>query len=309
MRKWIVLLLFFVVLCLAAVYLLIPNTVSLQQKEHVFFPAKAFSKGLLNIATWQQWWPGEKGSMNFRYNQNEYTITEKKFSSLRVSISNGTASIQTELILIPVETDSIELDWLGATGTSLNPVDRIQKSRWVKSVATDISSLLEKMEAFYTNPDHLYSSPVKEATVVDSMLISTSVGGKQYPTTALIYGLLDKLKAYAEKNGARQTGLPMLNISRRDDSGFLTRVALPVDKKLKDEGDIQYRWMLGGGNILVTEVKGGPHQVEKAFTVLEEYIADFKRIAPAIPFQSLVTDRRSEPDTSKWITKVYWPVM
>jgi hypothetical protein len=29
----------------------------------------------------------------------------------------------------------------------------------------------------------------------------------------------------------------------------------------------------------------------------------------AIPFQSLITDRVKEPDTAKWITKLYAPVL
>jgi hypothetical protein len=101
----------------------------------------------------------------------------------------------------------------------------------------------------------------------------------------------------------------MLNIYKNSDSSYLARVALPVDKKLNDSGNIQYRWMLKGGNILITEVKGGPHQIEKAFGEMANYVEDHGRTAPAIPFQSLVTDRRIEPDTNKWITKVYWPVM
>ena len=29
--------------------------------------------------------------------------------------------------------------------------------------------------------------------------------------------------------------------------------------------------------------------------------------SPAIPFESLVTNRMQEPDTSKWVTKIYYP--
>ena len=67
--------------------------------------------------------------------------------------------------------------------------------------------------------------------------------------------------------------------------------------------------MLGGGNILVTDVKGGPYNIAKAFEAVEKYTEDHNRMAPAIHFQSLVTDRRQERDTSKWITRIYWPVM
>ena len=67
--------------------------------------------------------------------------------------------------------------------------------------------------------------------------------------------------------------------------------------------------MLGGGNILITEVKGDNKEIQKAYTQIQHYISDYKRIAPAIPFESLVTDRRKQPDSSQWVTKIYYPVM
>ena len=67
--------------------------------------------------------------------------------------------------------------------------------------------------------------------------------------------------------------------------------------------------MLGGGNILVTEVKGGKAEINKAYKQIMNYMADHSRTPPAIPFESLVTDRRNEPDSNKWITRIYYPVM
>jgi hypothetical protein len=66
---------------------------------------------------------------------------------------------------------------------------------------------------------------------------------------------------------------------------------------------------LGGGNIFVCEVKGGPYSIDKATRQVQYYMSDHQRAAPAIPFQSLITDRRNETDTSKWITKIYYPVI
>ncbi|HZH63621.1 MAG TPA: GyrI-like domain-containing protein, partial [Flavisolibacter sp.] len=140
-------------------------------------------------------------------------------------------------------------------------------------------------------------------------LISTSTTTSGYPSADRIYSLIDKLQAFAQTKGAKQTGQPMLNINTPDSISYRVQVALPVDKKLKDEGDIFYRWMLGGGNILVMEVKGGYATINKAFMEMENYVRDFSRTAPAIPFQSLITDRRKEPDTGKWVTKLYWPVI
>ena len=101
----------------------------------------------------------------------------------------------------------------------------------------------------------------------------------------------------------------MLNIFADNNGTYFTKVAFPVDKRLNDVGNIQYRWMLKGGNILVTEVRGGPHKIDEAFSQMQNYLQDHQRTSPAIPFQSLITDRRQEVDTNKWITKLYWPMI
>ncbi len=62
------------------------------------------------------------------------------------------------------------------------------------------------------------------------------------------------------------------------------------------------------GKILSTEIKGGEYAVETGFKELSNYISDNQLTSPAIPFQSLVTNRVMEPDTSKWITKLYYPI-
>ncbi|RYZ23899.1 MAG: hypothetical protein EOO10_20770 [Chitinophagaceae bacterium] len=310
MRKWLVLLLLLILVGFCAFFFLLPPKKYIRQQEQVSFSSKAFSRGLFNEATWQQWWPGEKkDTTTFRYKGNTYSIGKKNLSSLLINICNGNDTLITELLAIPLTADSIELEWVGASRPSNNLFHQLQQSRWVEGLNSDIETLLQKMKTFYTQVDNVYPFKIREVKVVDSTLISTSATVDAYPTPTLVYGLLDKLKAYAKLQGANETGLPMLNITAKTNGNYLARVALPIDKKLPDTDEIQYRWMLGGGNIFVTEVKGGPHTIQQAFTTMDQYANDFNRVAPAIPFQSLVTDRRAEPDTARWITKVYWPVM
>jgi len=66
---------------------------------------------------------------------------------------------------------------------------------------------------------------------------------------------------------------------------------------------------LKGGFILEGEVKNGPYTIDAAMEQLEVYRADHQYTSPAIPYQLLVTDRLKETDTSKWITKLYYPIL
>ena len=70
----------------------------------------------------------------------------------------------------------------------------------------------------------------------------------------------------------------------------------------------QNKYFQFNGNILVAEVRGGVSTVKQAFRNLSNYVGDYGRQSPALPFESLVTDRLKETDTTKWVTKLYFPV-
>jgi len=101
----------------------------------------------------------------------------------------------------------------------------------------------------------------------------------------------------------------MLNIKKTDSATYTAQVGLPVDRALPQKGDISLKWMMKGGNILAGEVTGGQEQIEEAQKQMELYIGDYQRSIIAIPFQMLITDRTKEPDSSKWITMIYYPVV
>jgi hypothetical protein len=84
---------------------------------------------------------------------------------------------------------------------------------------------------------------------------------------------------------------------------------MPLNKKLPGTDSISVKQMLKNGNILVTEVTGGKNTIEYALKQIEKYISDHQRSIVAIPFQSLETDRLTVTDSTKWITKIYYPVI
>jgi len=100
----------------------------------------------------------------------------------------------------------------------------------------------------------------------------------------------------------------MMNISQAEHGGYQMMIAIPVNKELSDEGDFFVRKMVRG-NFLVTDVKGGVYTINQAQRQVRLYMDDYKRTSMAIPFEVLITDRSAEPDSSKWVTRLYNPVM
>lgn len=303
----------FLIIAIFSCYVFIPGRVRIQENMFVQSNPSGFQRALLNENKWRQWWPGKmtnnEGNDCFTYNGFSYTLTEKKLSTLVFLVRNRDFSDTVLLHYITSGPRSVLLSWEAEMATGSMPLKRVERYLKTRQIITDLKVLLEKAKNFYSRAENVYDLQVEHSLVVDSTLLFTSASTKSFPGTEFIYNLIDKLTAYATSHSAKITGYPMLNISTADSTEFLTKVALPVDKKLNSSGNISYRWMLGGGNILVTEVKGGPSAISKATKKLEEYIADHRYVSPAIPFQSLVTDRLKVKDTSRWVTKIYYPIM
>ena len=169
--------------------------------------------------------------------------------------------------------------------------------------------ILNALRLFTEINENIYGVKMQKSLLKDSTLIAIKGSSKQYPTMNEIYKAIDTLKMYATQNGAKATNPPMLNIYVNNDTSYLYMVALPLNKWIDGTGKISGKRMLAGGNILETgEFKGGIYTINKFLKELENFRADNTSISPAIPYQSLITDRSKESDTSKWITKLYYPV-
>ncbi len=301
------------VLVIACTYIFIPGKIRIKQSTTIHSSKNALYRKLINAEAWREWWPEKQNPTDtingFFLNGIRFFPGEPKFISMPVLIKSANLSGYSEITFIPFGIDSTTLQFDISVPTSNNPFKRIAVYLNSKQLKSGVSLILQSINNTYSRIENLYNYDIQKKLVIDSSLIFTSKEIKGIPDINSIYSLIDKLSDYISKNAAKETGSPMLNIFKKDSNTYLVKVAIPVDKKLPSSGDISYRWMLGGGNILVTEVKGGQNEIDKAYKQILNFISDYRRTAPAIPFESLVTDRRKEPDSSKWITRIYYPVM
>jgi len=315
MRRWLIGLFVFVTILLGCVYIFIPKSIHIHCNTLIGVTQGGLFRNLIEKNNWNEWWPevsSEKtnlGRESYTYKKNSYEITKKTFNTIDVLIKSKSTNGKSTITIIPLKLDTISLNWDILITTSYNPLKRVQLYFKSKEIASDVNSLLHKINHYNSDLKNVYGYKIEKARVVDSFLISTYIKTNTIPSTAQIYELIDDLKAYVKTKSAKETGLPMLNIFTTDSVSFTTRVAIPVDVLLEPKGNITYNKMLGGGNILVAEVKGGMTEINKAIKQMELYISDYNRMSPAMPYQSLITDRREVTDRSKWITKIYYPVM
>lgn len=311
MKKLFISILIILILAIASIYIFIPNIISIHESCFINANREGISRKLFKENDWSILFPNSQKQPDpnpvFLYNNSNYSISEERRGE--IFIDNTKLKASTLLLAVSKTTDTTQVFWSGLIPTSYNPVKRLQVFLASKKLKTDIDSLLTKIQSYFSKIENVYGYNIKESLVVDSLLVSTYATSQNYPSVQFSYNLIERLKNYIAEHGAKETGFPMLNISTNDSIHYLTKVAIPVNKALPNSGNISFKQMLGGGNILVVDVNGGPFSINNAFHAMQNYINDYHLSAPAIPFLSLITDRMKEADTAKWVTKIYYPVM
>ncbi len=315
MRKRIAAVLITIFLLLASVYLFIPAKIVVQKDVEIKINQQAIKRLLMDENNWHKWWPIDSTEVDYDtkksilFNGNYYSISDKKYSSVLLTIHNKNNAFASTLDIIAISKDTVKLSWETVVASSNNPVKRLQQYLTARKIKKDMSILLNKIEIFFSKPFNIYGIHIRQELVVDSVLLSTYDSVKNYPSTEFIYSLIDKLKTYIDAQDAKITGNPMLNIFTKDSISYLVKVALPVNKKLPASGNITYKWMLPGGKILVTNITGDSKIVDLASRQMVLFVNDYQKIAPAISFLSLVTNRMQEKDSTKWVTRIYFPII
>ncbi len=290
-------------------YILIPTVIVIRKSVSVNNNQKAMQRSLSDSSKWKFWWPGVISADRLVFRNKDYLVTDHTFSSVLIDIINKNTIVKSSLTFISLTKDSANLEWSAEMYSSYNPYKRLTTYLYARSIGNDLLKILDIAKRYFSNSESIYGLDIRRETVKNSSLIFTIDSSLGYPSTEKIYGMIALLRKYIVNNNAVAVDSPMLNVHSNDSVFYITRVAIPTDRKLPPSGKIQYKWMLEGGNILSAEIKGDRKKVDSALEMVEKYVQDYKLIAPAIPFYSLMTNRLAEKDSSKWVTKIFYPIM
>lgn len=242
----------------------------------------------------------------FVYDHHTYSVGRPVLNTMEILIIKEGKNRQSLLRVIPLNQDSSIIQWKTEVTSGPDPLQRIKNYRESNKLEKELNTLLSNMKAILEDPINAYGFQIKRSRVVDTILISRKITLGHPPTTTDVYEVVNTLKDYVHRYNAIQTNPPMLNV-KGSGNDYQMMAALPINRQIPEESDFKIKLMIPG-NILVTEVKGGTAMTAEALHALEMYMADKSLSSPAIPFESLITDRSQQPDTSKWITKVFYPI-
>jgi len=311
MKKWIIGLLVILGLAIGSSYIFIPSTIVISNVRYVSTFRTAVAKFLTDTGKITDCFQkvAQKTGSGFQYRGFDYTISKIIYGANEISISSNDLQLKSNLIPAQLSRDSCTLNWFTEIQASNNPFKRIMQYYNARKLKAGMSDLMDQMKLFLDDPINMYGIKVTEIQLKDSILISIKTNSEKEPGNAEIYEKIKKLEDYALGQDAKPTNSPMLNVLKNDSGHFEFRVGLPISKTIAETNEIHIKKMPYNGNMLITEIKGGPYTIKKALQQLDIYKDDAGRTSPAIHYELLITNRVTEPDTSKWITRLYYPVM
>jgi len=305
MKKIVLILLTIAVLAILSSYIFVPSKIKISAVATGHTSTDAAYRFLSDESNWEKWWPG---SEPFSANGINFRLNKKMFDIFELDLTDKNDTIKSYLQLLPGDKDLTGYNWFCEMNAGNNPINKWQRyfkaTRIKKTFDHLLNSLKEKLE----QEKILYGFTVKRVKVVDSVLLTIHSQFDHYPDEKEIDTMIRKLRKYITDLNGVEKNYPMLNVNPVGKNDYEAMVAIPTKWALPPSGSIGPKLVLKGGNLLETEIKGGPWAIRKAFEQFQNYRADFQILSPAIPYQQIITDRVKEMDTTKWITRLYYPV-
>ena len=295
------------------IYIFVPGTIVVSKVIFVNCTAKAASRVLADEKKWVKWWPESSSRFNsdsnyFIYKKDTFSIEPGFQHAIEIPIRNDGLKINSDITILALPSDSAAIQWECRFSAGINPLERIMLYQKATRINNNIVDILHSMASFLNEKENVYDYSFVIGSTKDTILIATKSISPVYPSTSYVYASINNLKKYIASEKANITGFPMLNVTKLSDTEFQIMVAIPIDKTLKEKGNIFSRRLVPG-HFMITEVKGGDSTINNALNQARLYFEDYRKTSMAIPFQSLITDRIMEPDSSKWVTRIYCPVL
>lgn len=314
MKRLITGLIIFLLSIVLALYIFVPSLLTIASTAKLNVPAPTANRVLSNATHWHKWTgTTSKNGDQLLINQPlHYKGTVLKIShivpnAIDIMITQDDKQVASTLTIFPLLPDSCAVQWKTELPSGSTPWAKFRSYKQAIKLKQNLSHLLSAVANTVSTPAGVYGFNYTVESTEDTTLMATKSFYKNYPTSADIERNIERIQRYIKASGATQTAPPRLNITKTGGQ-YQAMVAIPVNRRLPEQGAIFYRKMIPG-NFLVTQVQGGPSSIANAFEMMERYIADHQKRTMAIPFQILITDRTQETDTTRWITKLCYPIL
>lgn len=314
MNRWLLSGCILLVLLLAALYVFIPSEIEVRKVVPVKCNVEAAARVLADSDRWNVWWPGgggpersPEGHPVWAYGKGNYAVSQRFLRGAAVAIDDNGLQSPSMITLVPHSgIDSCVLEWSFQRHAAWNPVQRLRDYWTARAIHADMGVILGGLRNYLETDSLLYGAGITKSRVRDTLVAEITQNEAVYPTNATIYSIVDRLQDFVKGYGGKVVGPPIMNVTVATD-GYLLHVAVPVDRKDVARDGIVFHVIPAAALFFKVEIHGGDSTVRREVRQMDYYMSDHQKVSVAVPFLTLVTDRRAEPDTSKWVTQLYVP--
>jgi hypothetical protein len=298
-------------------YIFIPGTIKVTSSSVMPTSENGTERFITNKTSWNSWWNyslkdsltkvSTKNLETYSQNGDSFEITELQYKAAKINIKHNSHTIDSKLVIIPLSIDSTGVQWSYAIKSSLNPYERMMQYLDASKVKNNMDLVLQHLNDYLQRDENIYGIHITRESTKDTTLVLTKVILANRPTTKDIYNTIGQLQQFAKTNNATATGNPIYNISIKENKQFQLMCALPISHPIIPNAQFSNISMVKG-SFMVTEVIGGDSTLSDAAKKMQLYFDDYRRVTMAVNFTMLVSDRMYQTDTSKWISRLYYPV-
>ena len=300
---------------LAALIILIGVILSLpKQKQYtdkilVNCTPTAATRIMSDFNQWNKWWPGEiKNDSVLMFEGSEIKIQTILLNGFYANCYSRNISSFIDIQFLSAPNKESEFIYSFTLNYSANPFKKaVQVLFYSLHIKNELDSFILKIKSNLEDVKKVYGFEIFEERVPNAMHISTKKEFDHSPNTEEIYRSVDALYKYIAENQANAVNAPIYNIFTPDDKHYQLMVAIATDRPLPTNNTFLFKEMVRG-KIIIGKSIGPNSTIDQCMKQVEYFVKDHGRSSPAIQFNRLITDRRKEKDSTKWITTINYPV-
>lgn len=262
-----------------------------------------YSEEPCGLGAWNSW-TGEKTGQG---KQTNVEVIENEYLKSTLVFGADTTPQISEWKLEAVEGGTkVTWNFIGSeTPFFKRPMNLFGKHFLTEQYVSGLAALKTVAEAAPAVKEYVYEITEVELPGVNYLLISGDVKpadiGQFYSTN------FGKIMEYAAKKEAVVNGYPAGLFYNWTDTLAKMSAAIPVDKEVEGSKEIEFR-AIAGGKALQIKYYGAYEKSEAAHLEMDDYMAENGLQLSGAVREIYVTDPISEPDTSKWLTEIIYPV-
>jgi effector-binding domain-containing protein/uncharacterized protein YndB with AHSA1/START domain len=324
-----------IIVLLIVVSFFLPSKARVERSTTINASPEVVFAHIKDLKTWNKWspWAKKDSTMTNTFDGPDGEVGQKSIWKSE-EVGNGSMLI-TELVPNEKLVTKLEFDGRdGGTGTlQLEAVGDSTKVTW--SLDADLENtptLMKPMSKyFFLTLDGMVGGDFEEGLKLLKELVEStpkaekpSYNVEEVTTEPMIVLVAPKekvkvegIKAYLDKNFSELYGFAIQSNVKPGTASAVyytwdgketeIEAILPVDKEPANLGGFKIR-EIPATKALKVDYFGDYKGSESAHMAIGEYAKD-KGINVGAPWESYVTDPGTEPDTTKWLTQIYYPVV